>query len=104
MAIKNLCKGNLTNHQWVENEDKVGNLQVHWCGAVLHHMGRYCAWKKFSYAVDQQSHICNKAEERYISYLIILNSRLQHEHLQAHCKRILQRRLTTNNPKSGNLL
>ena len=47
----------------------------------------YCARKKYSddydnLTVDQQSLIHNEAEERYIAYLIILNSGSQHEHLR----------------------
>ncbi len=46
----------------------------------------YCAQKKFSddydnLTADQQSQVRDKAEERYIAYLIVFNSGLQHEHL-----------------------
>jgi hypothetical protein len=46
----------------------------------------HCARKKYSddyenLTVDQQSLIHNEAEERYIAYLIVLNSGSQHEHL-----------------------
>ena len=50
-------------------------------------MVEYCARKKFSDDYDnltanQQSLIRDEAEERYIAYLIVINSGSQHEHLR----------------------
>jgi hypothetical protein len=46
----------------------------------------YCTKKKFfndydNLTAEQQGQIQDKVEERYIAYLIIVNSGLQHEHL-----------------------
>jgi hypothetical protein len=63
-----------------ENADKVGDCQVpisveHFCMVWANN----CANKKFldDYAnltAGQKTVICNEAEERYIAYLIVLNS------------------------------
>ena len=88
MAIKNLRQVNLTDHQWVER------MRTWWeiarsVGVELFCMvwADYCAHKKFAddYAnltVNQQITIRDEAEERYITYLIILNSGSQHDHLR----------------------
>ena len=88
MAIKNLRQGNLTDHQWVER------MRTRWEIAKSVGVERfctvwvdYCARKKFAddydnLTVDQQSQIRDEAEERYIAYLIVLNSGTQHEHLR----------------------
>ena len=87
MAIKNLRQANLTDHQWVERMrtrwEIAKSIGVeHFCTV----WADYCATKKFSddyinLTVDQQSIIRDEAEERYIAYLIVLNSGSQHEHL-----------------------
>ena len=87
MAIKNLRQVNLTDHQWVER------MRTRWEIARSVGVERfcmvwadYCAHKKFAdyYAnltVNQQIVIHDEAKERYIAYLIILNSGSQHDHL-----------------------
>ena len=88
MAIKNLRQGHLTDHQWVER------MRTRWEIAKSVGVERfctvwvdYCARKKHStdydtLTPDQQSLIRDEAEERYIAYLIVLNSGSQHEHLR----------------------
>jgi hypothetical protein len=88
MAIKNLRQGHLTNHQWVER------MRTRWEIAKSVGVERfatvwadYCAQKKHSldYAsltVDQKKVISEEVDERYIAYLIVLNSGTQHEHLR----------------------
>lgn len=88
MAIKNLRQGNLSDHQWVERMGTRWEIAKsvgveRFCNVWVD----YCARKKFSYdydnlTSDQQSSIREEAEERYIAYLIILNSGSQHEHLR----------------------
>ena len=84
MAIKNLRQVNLTDHQWVER------MRTRW--EIARSVGvehfctvweDYCANKKFLdnytiFTANQQIVIRDEAKERYIAYLIILNSGSQH--------------------------
>jgi len=106
MAIKNLRQGSLTDHQWVETR-----MQTRWEIAKSVGVERfctvwadYCARKKYSndynnLAPDQQSLIRDEAEERYIAYLIILNSGSQHEHLRMLLQEDFAKKKVDNYPK-----
>ncbi len=72
MAIKNLCQGNLTDHQWVEQMqtrwEMAKSVSVEQFSTVW---AEYCVQKKFSddydnLTIDQQSQVHDEAEERYI--------------------------------------
>jgi len=87
MAIKNMRQGHLSDHQWVER------MRTRWEIARSVGVERfctvwadYCANKKYAdqyknLITAQQTLISDEAEERYIAYLIVLNSGSQHEHL-----------------------
>ena len=88
MAIKNLRQGNFTDHQWVER------MRTRWEIAKSVGVERfctvwadYCSQKKYSdeyknLTPAQQAIMKDEAEERYIAYLIVLNSGSQHDHLR----------------------
>jgi len=87
MAIKNMRQGHLSDHQWVER------MRTRWEIAKSVGVERFCTvWADYcanikyrdqykNLTTAQQALICDEAEERYIAYLIVLNSGSQHEHL-----------------------
>jgi hypothetical protein len=105
MAIKNLRQGNLTDHQWVER------MRTRWDIAKSVGVARfsttwaeYCTQKKFSDDYDnltanQQSQVRDEVEERYIAYLIVLNSGSQHEHLRSSLQEDFAKKID-NYPKT----
>ena len=88
MAIKNMRQGHLSDHQWVER------MRTRWEIARSVGVERFCTvWADYcanikygdqykNLTTAQQTLISDEAEERYIAYLIVLNSGSQHEHLR----------------------
>ncbi len=89
MLVKNLRQGNLTNSQWVEKmrtrHEIAKSVGVEWFCTIW---VNYCAQAKHNCDYDalvdphHQKEIKDEAEERYIAYLIIVNSGTQHKSLR----------------------
>jgi hypothetical protein len=88
LAVLNTKQGGLSNTQWHERLNTRHNV-AHSIGVEFMHkvLWEYCAQSKHSMSYNalgttNQAAMCQAAEERYLAYILLVNSRGQRDHLR----------------------